>query len=96
MIANAALFTVVILVALLFVGMDVLGYLAPYRNEFLHHHSHLLLTYFGMVAITAYFPALQLARRLGLKGAGTKLDHMEREGVLAEQIRDLTRDHQDR
>ena len=95
MIASAALFTVAILVALLFVGMDVLGYLVPYRNAFLSRHGHLLFAYFGMVAINAYFVALQLARRLGLKGTGAKLDHLEREGVLGDHIRAMTIDPQD-
>ena len=48
-----------------------------------------------MVAINAYFVALQLARRLALKGTGAKLDHLEREGVLGDHIRAMTIDPQD-
>jgi hypothetical protein len=94
-IASAALVTVAILVALLFLAMDVLGYLVPYRNAFLSRHGLLLFAYFGMVAINVYFVALQLARRLGLRRTGAKLDHLEREGVLGEHIRAMTLDPQD-
>ena len=95
MIANAALFTVVVLVALLFLGMGALDYLARYRGAFLARHGYLIVTYFGMVAVNAYFVALQLARRLALKRTGAKLDHLEREGVLADHIQALTPDQHD-
>jgi hypothetical protein len=94
-IASAALMTIAILVPLLFLGMDALGYLVPYRNAFLARHGTLICVWFGMVAINVYFVALQVARRLGLRRAGARLDHLEREGVLADRIRAMTLDPQD-
>ncbi len=95
MIALSALITVAALVSLLFTAMDSLQFLAPYRDALLSRHGVLILAWFGMVAVNVYFLALQLTRRLGLRGAGARLEHLEREGVLAERIRALTLDPQD-
>lgn len=91
MIANSAFLAAMVLVLLLFVLMDQLSFLAPYRRLILARYLWVIV--WGLVAIFVNLFTLfyTLTRRLFLKDTGRKLAHVDRQLLTRDTIvRDLS------
>ena len=91
MIANSAFLAAMVLVLMLFVLMDQLSFLAPYRRLILTRYLWVIV--WGLVAIFINLFALfyTLTRRLFLKDTGRKLAHVDRQLLTRDTIvRDLS------
>ena len=91
MIANSAFLAAMVLVMLLFVLMDQLSFLAPYKRLILARYLWVIV--WGLVAIFVNLFTLfyTLTRRLFLKDTGRKLAHVDRQLLTRDTIvRDLS------
>jgi hypothetical protein len=90
MIAIAALAATLVVMLAFWLVTEQVPFLRPYRDDLWHRHGGTVLLYTAMLGLNAFAGALLLARKLGLRRAGAKLRHLERDKTLEQQINDLT------
>ena len=79
MIANAVLFTFVILLAYGFWLLDQLKFMASYKAVVFHAYGWTILLFAGVLSVNLFGLALALGRRFFLKNTGRKLSHLDRQ-----------------
>lgn len=94
MIANAALATTIIFLALLFFLMGQLRFLTPWRDLILREYWQALAFYFGLLFVNLFGAVIYLQRKFLLKDAGQKLAHFDKQihsgnHELSEEIREF-------
>lgn len=77
MIANAFLFTVVVLLAYGFWLLDQLKFMAAYKAVLFHAYGTPILIFIALLSANLFGLALALGRRFFLKNAGRKLSHLD-------------------
>ena len=75
MIANALLFTLVILIACLFWLMGELKFLVPHKWVIFHQYGTLLLAWLGILFVNLFAAIYWIQRKFFLKDSGGKLRH---------------------
>ena len=93
MVATAALTTTVLLLTLLFVLLDQLSFLRPYKRHLWQAHGDFLLLYVSLLATNIFAATLVVTRKIGLKTTGQKLRHLDQE--LHGNARGLPHDDED-
>jgi hypothetical protein len=79
MIANALLFTIVILLAYGFWLLDQLKFMARYKAALFHAYGDTVLIFAAVLALNLFGLTLALGRRFFLKNTGRKLSHLDRQ-----------------
>jgi hypothetical protein len=79
MIANAVLFTFVVLLAYGFWLLDQLKFMAPYKAALWHAYGEAILIFVVILSANLFGLALALGRRFFLKNTGRKLSHLDRQ-----------------
>jgi hypothetical protein len=79
MIANALLFTVVVLLAYGFWLLDQLKFMASYKTVLFHAYGEIILLFVTLLSVNLFGLALALGRRFFLKNTGRKLSHLDRQ-----------------
>src|SRR5216117_1848508 len=79
MIANALLFTIVILLAYGFWLLDQLKFMARYKAALFHAYGDSVLIFAAVLAVNLFGLTLALGRRFFLKNTGRKLSHLDRQ-----------------
>jgi hypothetical protein len=79
MIANALLFTIVILLAYGFWLLDQLKFLASYKAGLYHAYGTTILFFLAVLFLNLFGVALTIGRRFFLKNTGRKLSHLDRQ-----------------
>ena len=79
MIANALLFTIVILLAYGFWLLDQLKFMARYKAALFHAYGDTILIFAAVLTVNLFGLTLALGRRLFLKNTGRKLSHLDRQ-----------------
>ena len=77
MIANALLFTLVILIACLFWLTGELKFLVPYKWLIFHQYGTLLLAWLGILFVNLFAAIYWIQRKFFLKDSGRKLRHID-------------------
>jgi hypothetical protein len=91
MIANSAFLAAMVLVLILFVLMDQLSFLAPYRHLILARYLWVVVSLLVLVFVTLFALFYSVTRRLFLKDTGRKLAHVDRQLLTRDTIvRDLS------
>jgi len=79
MIANALLFTIVILLAYGFWLLDQLKFMARYKTALFHAYGDTILLFVAVLSVNLFGLTLALGRRFFLKNTGRKLSHLDRQ-----------------
>lgn len=79
MIANALLFTIVLLLGYLFWLMDQLKFMAKYQAILYHAYGTTILVFLAVLFVNLLGGALAVGRRLFLKNTGRKLSHLDKQ-----------------
>lgn len=79
MIANAVLFSIVVLLAYGFWLLDQLKFMAPYKAVLFHAYGKQLLVFVVALFVNLLGLALAAGRRFLLKNTGRKLSHLDRQ-----------------
>ena len=79
MIANALLFTLVILLGYGFWLLDQLKFMARYKETLYHAYGPTILIFLAVLFVNLFGLALALGRRFFLKNTGRKLSHLDRQ-----------------
>ena len=79
MIANAALATTVVFLALLFFLMGQLRFLTPWRDLIVHDYWAAIALYLGLLFVNLLGLVIWIQRKFLLKDAGRKLAHFEKQ-----------------
>jgi len=79
MIANALLFTIVILLAYGFWLLDQLKFMSRYKAALFHAYGDTILIFASVLAVNLFGLTLALGRRFFLKNTGRKLSHLDRQ-----------------
>jgi len=79
MIANALLFTIVILLAYGFWLLDQLKFMAPYKAILYHAYGTTILIFLAVLFLNLFGAALTVGRRFFLKNTGRKLSHLDKQ-----------------
>jgi hypothetical protein len=79
MIANAVLFTFVILLAYGFWLLDQLKFMASYKAVVFHAYGWTILLFAAVLSVNLFGLSLALGRRFFLKNTGRKLSHLDRQ-----------------
>ena len=79
MVANALLFTIVILLAYGFWLLDQLKFMARYKAVLFHSYGDIILIFLVVVFVNLFGLALALGRRFFLKNTGRKLSHLDKQ-----------------
>jgi hypothetical protein len=79
MIANALLFTIVILLAYGFWLLDQLKFMARYRAVLYHAYGPTILIFLTVLFLNLFGVALTIGRRFFLKNTGRKLSHLDKQ-----------------
>jgi presenilin-like A22 family membrane protease len=91
MIANSAFLAAMVLVLCLFVLMDQLAFLAPFKHLILRHYLWTIASSLLVVFINLFALFYAINRRLFLKDTGRKLEHVEKQLLTPDTIvRDLS------
>ena len=79
MIANALLFTIVILLGYGFWLLDQLKFMAPYKAVLYHAYGTAILIFLAVLFLNLFGAALTIGRRFFLKNTGRKLSHLDKQ-----------------
>ncbi len=79
MIANSLIVTVVLLLALFFLLIGELAYLAPYRDLLLTHYGVVGATLVATLAANIFATIFMLNRKFFLKETGRRLSHLDKQ-----------------
>ncbi len=79
MVANALLFTIVILLAYGFWLLDQLKFMARYKAVLFHSYGDSILIFLAVLSANLFGLALALGRRFFLKNTGRKLSHLDKQ-----------------
>ena len=79
MIANALLFTILILLAYGFWLLDQLKFMAPYKAILYHAYGTTILIFLAVLFLNLFGAALTVGRRFFLKNTGRKLSHLDKQ-----------------
>src|SRR5215467_7194901 len=91
MIANSAFLAAMVLVLLLFVLMDQLSFLAPYKRLILARYLWVIVSLLIALFINLFALFYTVTRHLFLKDTGRKLAHVDRQLLTRDTIvRDLS------
>jgi hypothetical protein len=78
-IANALLFTIVILLGYGFWLLDQLKFMARYKAVLCHAYETPILLFLAVLFINCFAAALAIGRRFFLKNTGRKLSHLDKQ-----------------
>jgi hypothetical protein len=91
MIANSAFLAAMVLVLLLFMLMDQLSFLVPYKRFIFSQYAWIIATAVLVTFVNLFGLFYALTRRLFLKDTGRKLAHVDRQLLTRDTIvRDLS------
>jgi hypothetical protein len=91
MIANSAFLAAMMIVLLLFVLMDQLSFLVPYKRLLFTQYLWVIVTAIAVTFVNLFALFYTLTRRLFLKDTGRKLAHVDRQLLTRDTIvRDLS------
>ena len=79
MVANALLFSIVILLAYGFWLLDQLKFMARYKAVLFHSYGNTILIFLAVLSVNLFGLALALGRRFFLKNTGRKLSHLDKQ-----------------
>ena len=79
MIANALLFTIVILLGYGFWLLDQLKFMARYKAVLYHAYGTTILIFLAVLFVNLFGAALAFGRRFFLKNTGRKLSHLDKQ-----------------
>jgi hypothetical protein len=79
MIANALLFTTVILLVYGFWLLDQLRFMAGYRTVLYHSYGTTILLFLTVLFVNLFGAALAISRRFFLKNTGRKLSYLDKQ-----------------
>jgi hypothetical protein len=79
MIANALLFTIVILLGYGFWLLDQLKFMARYKAVLYHAYGTTVLIFLTALFLNLFGAALAIGRRFFLKNTGRKLSHLDKQ-----------------
>ena len=79
MIANVTLFTLIICLVILFLLLDNLSFLAPYRSVALQQYRNVIIGYFTFLFFNVFGILFMVYRKFFLKDTGRKLKHLEKQ-----------------
>jgi len=79
MIANAVLFTIVILLVYGFWLLDQLKFMARYKAVLFHAYGNTILFFVAVLSMNLFGAALAIGRRFFLKNTGRKLSHLDKQ-----------------
>ncbi len=79
MIANALLFTIVILLGYGFWLLDQLKFMARYKVVLYHAYGTTILIFLAVLFVNLFGAALAIGRRFFLKNTGRKLSHLDKQ-----------------
>lgn len=79
MIANALLFTIVILLGYGFWLLDQLKFMARYKAVLFHAYGNTILIFVAVLSMNLFGAALAIGRRFFLKNTGRKLSHLDKQ-----------------
>ena len=79
MIANALLFTIVILLGYGFWLLDQLKFMARYKAVLYHAYGTTILIFLAVLFVNLFGAALAISRRFFLKNTGRKLSHLDKQ-----------------
>jgi hypothetical protein len=79
MIANALLFTIVILLGYGFWLLDQLKFMARYKEVLYHAYGTTILIFVAILFLNIFGIALTIGRRFFLKNTGRKLSHLDKQ-----------------
>ena len=83
MIANALLFTIVILLGYGFWLLNQLRFIAPYKAVLYHAYGPTILIFLAVLFMNLFGAALTISRRFFLKNTGRKLSHLDKQFTVA-------------
>ena len=91
MIANSAFLAAMVVVLILFVLMDQLSFLAPYRRLIVAQYLWVIVWSLATLFVNLFAFFYTVSRRLFLKDTGRKLAHVDRQLLTRDTIvRDLS------
>jgi len=91
MIANSAFLAAMMIVLLLFVLMDQLSFLVPYKRLIFTRYLWVIVVAIAVTFVNLFALFYTLTRRLFLKDTGRKLAHVDRQLLTRDTIvRDLS------
>ena len=79
MIANALLFTIVLLLGYGFWLLDQLKFMARYKAVLFHAYGNTILIFVAVLSMNLFGAALAIGRRFFLKNTGRKLSHLDKQ-----------------
>lgn len=79
MIANALLFTIVILLGYGFWLLDQLRFMASYKAVLFHPYGTTILVFLPVLSVNLFGAALAIGRRFFLKNTGRKRSHIDKQ-----------------
>jgi len=79
MIANALLFTIVILLGYGFWLLEQLKFMARYKAVLFHAYGITILVFLAVLSVNLFGAALAIGRRFFLKNTGRKLSHLDKQ-----------------
>lgn len=79
MIANALLFTILVLLGYGFWLLDQLKFMAPYKAVVFHAYGRTLLIFVAALSLNLFGFTLAFGRRFFLKNTGRKLSHLDKQ-----------------
>ncbi len=79
MIANALLFTIVLLLGYGFWLLDQLKFMARYKALLFHAYGNTILIFVAVLSMNLFGAALTIGRRFFLKNTGRKLSHLDKQ-----------------
>lgn len=79
MIANALLYTVVLLLGYGFWLLDQLKFMARYKAVLFHAYGTPILIFFAVLSVNLFGAVLAIGRRFFLKNTGRKLSHLDKQ-----------------
>jgi hypothetical protein len=79
MIANALLFTILILLGYGFWLLDQLKFMARYKAVLYHAYGPTILVFLAILSMNLFGIALAISRRFFLKNTGRKLSHLDKQ-----------------
>jgi hypothetical protein len=79
MIANALLFTIVLLLGYGFWLLDQLKFMARYKVVLFHAYGTTILLFLAVLSVNLFGAALAIGRRFFLKNTGRKLSHLDKQ-----------------
>ena len=83
MIANALLFTILILLGYGFWLLDQLKVMARYKALLYHAYGTTILIFLVVLSVNLFGAALAIGRRFFLKNTGRKLSHLDKQFTMS-------------